>query len=91
MSIDSNGWGEGADMGLFAAAKKSRRYHMSLELLERCLERTARHSRDAGRLEEAWLVEHGTMPAEKVRRLVDVGDVAPYFSIALVHGKGRRP
>ena len=51
MSIDSNGWGESADMGLFVAAKKSRRYHMSLEMLERCLERAARHSRDAGRLE----------------------------------------
>lgn len=51
MSIDSNGWGESADMGLFAAAKKSRRYHMSLEMLEGCLERAARHSRAAGRLE----------------------------------------
>ena len=57
----------------------------------RNLDRLRAALRDAGRLEEAWLVEHGTMPAEKVRRLVDVGDVAPYFSIALVHGKGRRP
>ena len=45
----------------------------------------------AGRLGEAWLVEHGTMPAERVRRLVDVGDDVPYFSIAIIHGKGRRP
>ena len=51
MSIDNNLLGEAADMGLFLAAKKSRRYHMSLEMLERCLERAARHSRDAGRLE----------------------------------------
>ena len=45
----------------------------------------------AGRLGEAWLVEHGTMPAERVRRLVDVGEDVPYFSIAIIHGKGRRP
>lgn len=51
MSIDNNVLGEAADMGLFAAAKKSRRYHMSLEMLEGCLERAARHSRAAGRLE----------------------------------------
>lgn len=46
---------------------------------------------EAGRLEEAWLVEHGTMPAERVRRLTEVTGDAPYFSIALVHGRGRRP
>lgn len=46
---------------------------------------------EAGRLEEAWLVEHGTMPAERVRRLAEVTGDAPYFSIALVHGRGRRP
>lgn len=45
----------------------------------------------AGRLQAAWLVEHGTMPAEKVRRLVEVEGEVPYFSIALVHGAGRRP
>ena len=45
----------------------------------------------AGRLPEAWLVEHGTMPAERVRLLAEVGEEAPYFSIAIIHGKGRRP
>ncbi len=45
----------------------------------------------AGRLSDAWLVEHGTMPAERVRRLEEVEGDAPYFSIALVHGRGRRP
>lgn len=45
----------------------------------------------AGRLDEAWLVEHGTMPAERVRRLSEVEGDVPYFSIALVHGRGRRP
>jgi precorrin-2/cobalt-factor-2 C20-methyltransferase len=47
--------------------------------------------RSAGRLEEAWLVEHGTMPAQKVRRLIEVEGEVPYFSIALIHGRGRRP
>lgn len=45
----------------------------------------------AGRLDEAWLVEHGTMPGQRVQRLAEVGEEAPYFSIALVHGRGRRP
>lgn len=45
----------------------------------------------AGRLTDAWLVEHGTMPAERVRRLAEVQGDAPYFSIALIHGRGRRP
>lgn len=45
----------------------------------------------AGRLSDAWLVEHGTMPAQRIRRLEEVEDDAPYFSIALVHGRGRRP
>lgn len=45
----------------------------------------------AGRLPEAWLVEHGTMPAQAVRRLAEVEGAAPYFSIVLVHGRGRRP
>jgi precorrin-2/cobalt-factor-2 C20-methyltransferase len=46
----------------------------------------------AGRLEEAWLVEKGTMPGQRVARLVDVqDDDCPYFAIVLVHGQGRRP
>lgn len=45
----------------------------------------------AGRLADAWLVERGTMPGERIVRLVDV-DAAecPYFAIVLVHGRGRR-
>jgi precorrin-2/cobalt-factor-2 C20-methyltransferase len=45
----------------------------------------------AGRLGEAWLIERGTMPGERVARLIDV-DAAecPYFAIVLVHGRGRR-
>lgn len=46
----------------------------------------------AGRLDQAWLVERGTMPDQRIARLVDV-DVSdvPYFAIVLVHGHGRRP
>jgi precorrin-2/cobalt-factor-2 C20-methyltransferase len=46
----------------------------------------------AGRLDQAWLVERGTMPGQRVARLADV-DAAdcPYFAIVIVHGHGRRP
>ena len=46
----------------------------------------------AGRLDEAWLIERGTTPDERIARLreVDVTD-CPYFAIVLVHGRlGRR-
>lgn len=45
----------------------------------------------AGRLADAWLVEHGTMAAERVCKLAEMDGTAPYFSIALIHGRGRRP
>ena len=46
----------------------------------------------AGRLEQAWIVEAGTMPGQTVARLVDYAPTdCPYFSIVLVHGHGRRP
>jgi precorrin-2/cobalt-factor-2 C20-methyltransferase len=46
----------------------------------------------AGRLGEAWLIERGTMPGERVARLCDVERTdCPYFAIVLVHGRlGRR-
>ncbi len=45
-----------------------------------------------GRLDDAWLVEKGTMPTQRVARLADVADDdCPYFAIVLVHGQGRRP
>lgn len=45
-----------------------------------------------GRLERALYVERGTMPEEKVTPVAQkVDDVAPYFSIVLVPGQGRRP
>lgn len=46
----------------------------------------------AGRLDDAWLVERGTMAGQRVARLAEVGDAdCPYFAIVLVHGHGRRP
>ena len=45
----------------------------------------------AGRGGEAWLVEYAAMPEQRVRPLAAVGDDAPYFSILLIHGQGRRP
>ena len=45
---------------------------------------------EAGRLEAAWIIERGTMVDQRVARLMDVTE-APYFSIVVVHGQGRRP
>ena len=46
----------------------------------------------AGRLDEAVVVECGTMPEERVTPLGEVGERrAPYFSTVLVPGSGRRP
>ena len=58
----------------------------------RNLPRVRRALAAAGRLQDAWLVERGTMPDQRLARLVDVdaSDV-PYFAIVLVHGQGRRP
>lgn len=46
----------------------------------------------AGRLPDAWLIERGTMPGQRIAPLADVSDDdCPYFAILLVHGHGRRP
>jgi precorrin-2/cobalt-factor-2 C20-methyltransferase len=45
----------------------------------------------AGRLDQAWLIERGTMPGERVARLKEIEPTdCPYFAIVLVHGRGRR-
>ena len=45
----------------------------------------------AGRLDQAWLIERGTMPGERVARLKEIEPAdCPYFAIVLVHGRGRR-
>ncbi len=46
----------------------------------------------AGRLAEAIYVERGTMEGERVLPLAEKrDDIAPYFSIILIPGNGRRP
>ena len=57
----------------------------------RLLPRVHRALLAAGRLQDAWLVERGTMPGQRVQRLQDVQGPVPYFSMVLVHGQGRRP
>ena len=45
----------------------------------------------AGRLADAWLIERGTMPGERIARLADIDDTdCPYFAIVLVYGRERR-
>lgn len=45
-----------------------------------------------GLLPRAWYVERGTMAGEVSCRLIDKpDDAAPYFSMVIVHGRGRRP
>lgn len=57
----------------------------------RHLNKVRRALASAGRLADAWLVERGTMPGERVARLMDVEEgECPYFAIVLVHGHGRR-
>ena len=58
----------------------------------RNLPRVRRALATAGRLEDAWLIERGTMPNQRIARLAEVDDSdCPYFAIVLVHGQGRRP
>ena len=58
----------------------------------RNLPRVRRALAQAGRLDDAWLVERGTMPGQRIARLADVEAAdCPYFAIVLVHGRGRRP
>ncbi|MDE5458202.1 precorrin-2 C(20)-methyltransferase [Bradyrhizobium sp. CSA112] len=57
----------------------------------RNLKKVRRALAAAGRLGEAWLIERGTMPGERVARLNEVDETeCPYFAIVLVHGQGRR-
>lgn len=60
--------------------------------LGRNLDKVRRALVATGRLETAWLVEHATMPNQTARRLSEApGSPAPYFSMIVVHGQGRRP
>jgi len=57
----------------------------------RHLDKLRRAVAAAGREGEAWLVEYAAMPDQRVTRLCDAAAIAPYFSILLIHGQGRRP
>jgi precorrin-2/cobalt-factor-2 C20-methyltransferase len=46
----------------------------------------------AGRHDDAWLVEYASMEGQTVGPLRDAPErAAPYFSIIIAHGRGRRP
>ncbi|MCK1340942.1 precorrin-2 C(20)-methyltransferase [Bradyrhizobium sp. 38] len=83
-------------MGTLAEDELARRMRDSDALVimktGRNLAKVRRALAAAGRLDDAWLVERGTMPGERVVRLAEI-DAAdcPYFAIVLVHGKGRHP
>jgi precorrin-2/cobalt-factor-2 C20-methyltransferase len=82
-------------MGTLSEAELARRAQNSDALVimktGRNLGKVRRALAAAGRLDEAWLIERGTMPGERVARLRDVDTAAcPYFAIVLVHGRGRR-
>jgi precorrin-2/cobalt-factor-2 C20-methyltransferase len=82
-------------MGTLAEDELERRMRNSDALVVmktgRNLQKVRRALAAAGRLNDAWLVERGTMPGERLTRLIDVdGSECPYFAIVLVHGRGRR-
>ena len=48
--------------------------------------------KEVGMLERAWIVENGSMENERIKKLSEyIPSKAPYFSVILVHGQGRRP
>lgn len=58
----------------------------------RNLPRVRRALQAAGKLDQAWLIERGTMVDQRIAKLADIDDAdCPYFAIVLVHGQGRRP
>ncbi len=82
-------------MGTLPEAELERRVQNSDALVimktGRNLAKIRRVLEGAGRLDEAWLIERGTMPDERIARLADVDPAdCPYFAIVLVHGRGGR-
>ena len=58
----------------------------------RNIDKVRRALQASGKYDKAWLVEFATMPNQTVQKLSDAaGKVTPYFSIIVVHGRGRRP
>ena len=82
-------------MGTLPEAELAQRMRSSDALVVmktgRNLTKIRRALASAGRLDDAWLVERGTMPDQRVARLADIAEAdCPYFAIVLVHGQGRR-
>jgi precorrin-2/cobalt-factor-2 C20-methyltransferase len=82
-------------MGTLPEAELARRADGSDALVVmktgRNLGKVRRALETAGRLDDAWLIERGTMPGERVARLKEVDTAScPYFAIVLVHGRRRR-
>ena len=82
-------------MGTLPEAELAQRMRSSDALVVmktgRNLTKIRRALASAGRLDDAWLVERGTMPDQRVARLADLAEAdCPYFAIVLVHGQGRR-
>ena len=79
--------------GLLPEAELARRMRDSDALVVmktgRNLPKIRRALAAAGRLDQAWLVAHGTTRQQRVQRLAEM-DAAdcPYFAIVLVHGPG---
>lgn len=60
--------------------------------LGRNLPKVQKVLRKTGRIQDAWIIEYASMMGQSVCRLADYANpVAPYFSIIVVHGNGRRP
>ncbi|MCB1342510.1 MAG: precorrin-2 C(20)-methyltransferase, partial [Pseudooceanicola sp.] len=60
--------------------------------LGRNLPKVRRALDKAGLTPRAWLVEYAAMPGQTVTPLAQADcEAAPYFSIVVVHGQGRRP
>ncbi|WP_342722883.1 precorrin-2 C(20)-methyltransferase [Bradyrhizobium sp. B097] len=82
-------------MGTLPEAELAQRMRSSDALVVmktgRNLAKIRRALASAGRLDDAWLVERGTMPDQRVARLAGLAEAdCPYFAIVLVHGQGRR-
>lgn len=57
----------------------------------RNLEKVRRAMALAGKLDRAVLVQEAAMAGQRLLPLAEVAGPVPYFTIALVHGQGRRP
>lgn len=58
----------------------------------RHLDKVCRALRASDRFDAAWLVEYASMDGQTVQKLSEFdGKAIPYFSILIVHGRGRRP